>query len=315
MEPAAFVHACRLVIVAGKGGVGKTTVAATIGEMAAAIGARVLIVDVDGARGIATAFDQPDLRYEQIVLRPADAACSRGAIHGRRLTPDDALVEYLGDHGMKRLAGRLVSTGALDVIATATPGIKDILILGKVKQIVTTGGFDLVVLDTPASGHAITFLRSARTLVDTVTAGPIRRQAEEVLELLTDKERCQVVLVTLAEETPVNEAIDTAFMLEDHVGVALGPIVVNAVLEAVPTAPDPTEWHLPERTRLALANAVAFETARAEAQDLQIGRLAAALPLWQLPLPLLPGSHIDHAALTALACSLAEAIRAMPEPA
>ena len=315
MEPAAFVHACRLVIVAGKGGVGKTTDAATIGEMAAASGARVLIVDVDGARGIATAFDQPDLRYDEIVLRHEDAARSRGAVHGRRLTPDDALIEYLSDHGMKRLAGRLVSTGALDVIATAAPGIKDILILGKVKQIVTTGDFDLVVLDTPASGHAITFLRSARTLVGTVTAGPIRRQAEEVLELLTDKDRCQVVLVTLAEETPVNEAIETAFLLEDHVGVALGPIVVNAVLEEVPTAPDPTDWRLPERTRLALGDAVAFETARAEAQDLQIGRLAAALPLWQLPLPLLPGSHIDHAALTELANSLAEAIRAMPEPA
>ena len=315
MEPAAFVHACRLVIVAGKGGVGKTTVAATIGEMAAATGARVLIVDVDGARGIATAFDQPDLRYDEIVLQPADAASGRGAVHGRRLTPDDALIEYLGDHGMKRLAGRLVSTGALDVIATAAPGIKDILILGKVKQIATTGGFDLVVLDTPASGHAITFLRSARTLVDTVTAGPIRRQAEEVLELLTDKERCQVVLVTLAEETPVNEAIDTAFLLEDHVGIALGPIVVNAVLDEVPNAPDPADWLLPERTGLALADAVAFETARAEAQDLQIGRLAAALPLWQLPLPLLPGSRIDHAALTTLAQSLAEAIRAMPEPA
>src|SRR3546814_4074076 len=79
-------------------------------------------------------------------------------------------------------------------------------------------------LAAPAAGHAITFLQSARALLDTVRVGPINAQAREVLEMLTDHERCRLVLVTLPEETPVNELVDTAFSLEDRVGVGLAPV-------------------------------------------------------------------------------------------
>ena len=125
-----------------------------------------------------------------------------------------------------------MSSGALDVVATAAPGIKDILLLGKVKQLEREGVADLIVLDAPAAGHAITFLQSARSLLDTVSVGPINAQARDVLELLEDHRRCQVVLVTIPEETPVNEAVETAFSLEDRVGIGLGPIVVNGVYPA-----------------------------------------------------------------------------------
>ena len=144
-------------------------------------------------------------------------------MRARTLTPDEALLDYLHDHGLSRISKRLVSSGALDVVATAAPGIKDILILGKVKQLERAGDADLLVLDAPAAGHAITFLQSARALLDTVRVGPINAQARDVLEMLTDHERCRVVLVTLPEETPVNELVDTAFSLEDRVGVGLGP--------------------------------------------------------------------------------------------
>ena len=131
---------------------------------------------------------------------------------------------------MSRISKRLASTGALDVVATAAPGIKDILILGKVKQLERAKAADLIVLDAPAAGHAITFLLAARALLDAVRVGPINTQAREVLDLLTDAERCQVMLVTLPEETPVNELIDTAYHLEDRVGVSLGPVVVNGLV-------------------------------------------------------------------------------------
>ena len=130
---------------------------------------------------------------------------------------------------MRRLSNRLVRGGALDVVATAAPGIEDILVLGKVKQLERAGGVDLILLDAPAAGHAITFLESARGLLDAVTVGPIHTQARDVLEMLTDAERCSVVLVTLPEETPVNELVDTAYSLEDRVGVALGPVIVNGL--------------------------------------------------------------------------------------
>src|SRR5205807_6225031 len=96
------------------------------------------------------------------------------------------------------------------------------------------GAADLILLDAPAAGHAITFLLAARALLDAVRVGPINTQAREVLELLTDAERCEVILVTLPEETPVNELIDTAFHLEDRVGVNLGPVVVNGLYQDLP---------------------------------------------------------------------------------
>src|SRR5690606_38571475 len=141
-----------------------------------------------------------------------------------------ALLEYLGEHGLDRNSRRLVRSGALEIVSTAAPGIKDILLLGKVKQIERASTDRLVVLDTPASGHAVSFLRAPRALLDTVSVGPINTQAREALDLLTDPDRCRVLLVTIPEETPVTELIDTAYKLEDELGVTLGPLVVNGVL-------------------------------------------------------------------------------------
>src|SRR5690606_38638579 len=157
-----------------------------------------------------------------------------GVLRASEMSRDGDLLEYIRDHGLSLVSKRLVSSGALDVVATAAPGIKDILILGKVKQLERAGAADLLILDAPAAGHAITFLQAARALLDTVRGGPINAQAREVLEMLTDHDRCRVVLVTLPEETPVNELVDTAFSLEDRVGVGLAPVVVNGLYDDVP---------------------------------------------------------------------------------
>src|SRR5581483_2737428 len=110
-----------------------------------------------------------------------------------------------------------------------------ILVLGKVKQIEglvaagAPGAPDCIVVDAPAAGHAVSFLSSAYGLLEAAAVGPIRAQATEVIAMLSDPVRCQVLLVTLPEETPVNEAVDTAFHLEDRAGVQLAPIVVNGL--------------------------------------------------------------------------------------
>src|SRR3954452_18257797 len=216
MELAHFCSTSRVVIVAGKGGVGKTTVTATLAVAAARTGRSVLIVEVEGKSGLATAFDRPALGYEEQDLAPG--------IRGRTLTPDAALRDWLEGNGLKRISKRLVQTGALDVIATAVPGMKDILVLGKVKSLEQERNADLIVVDAPAAGHAITFLTSAHGLLDAVTVGPVRKQAQDVVELLSDPARCRVLLVTLPEETPVNEVVDTAFTIEDRVGVRVGRV-------------------------------------------------------------------------------------------
>jgi anion-transporting ArsA/GET3 family ATPase len=234
------------------------------------------------------------------------------------LTPDDALLEYLHDHGMNRISKRLVSSGALDVVATAAPGIRDILILGKVKQLERGKKADLLVLDAPAAGHAITFLRSARGLLDAVRVGPINSQARDVLEMLTDGRRCQVVLVTLPEETPVNELVETAFSLEDEVGVSLGPVVVNGLYSPIDgldadlvQAAQEAGAFLRDGEADALAAAARFRRHRMELQAAQVERLAERLPLPQLHLPYLFATDIGPAELDVLAASLLDGIDAL----
>jgi dethiobiotin synthetase len=314
LDPVAFCTQSRLVIVAGKGGVGKTTVTAALARMAARAGLSTLIVEVEGKSGLAAAFGAPPLDYTESVLAHGRAA-TEAEVRARTLTPEQALLEYLEDHGMRRVSRRLVQTGALDVVATAAPGIKDILVLGKVKQLERDQVADVVILDAPAAGHAVTFLMSARGLLDAVTVGPIRSQAEEVLAMLTDSSRCQVLLVTLPEETPVNEVIETAFALEDRVGLALGPVVVNAVyppLDGIDA--DPAAAAAAAGTTLrpeeadALRNAAVFRMQREHLQREQVARLAAGLPLPQLELPFLFTADLGPAEVDLLADVLAKEV-------
>ncbi|MBS1836756.1 MAG: ATPase, partial [Actinobacteria bacterium] len=229
MDPANFLAASGVIIVAGKGGVGKTAVTAALAVAASSVGIRTLIVEVEGKAGMSSMFATGGLDYQEAAL--VAAAGDHAGVTARTITPDDALLDYLAERGLKRISNRLVSTGLLDLVATAVPGIRDILVLGKVKQLERSAAQDLILLDAPAAGHAITFLRSASGLADAVKVGPINTQATDVLELLNDPRRCRVVLVTIPEETPVNELIETAYSLEDRVGVALGPVVVNGVIE------------------------------------------------------------------------------------
>jgi len=316
VDPSQFFAASRVVIVAGKGGVGKTTVSAALGRAAARAGLTTLIIEVEGKSGLPAMFGQPPLTYDEALLVPGGGPDGAADLRARTLTADDALLEYLVDHGLKRLSKRLVSSGALDVVATAAPGIKDILLLGKVKQLERAEDRpDLIVLDAPAAGHAISFLQSARGLLDAVRVGPIQTQAAEVLELLTDPARCQVVLVTLPEETPVNELTDTAYALEDRVGVSLGPVVVNGVypdlagLDADPTAAAAAaDVTLGKGEAGQLAAAADFRRHRRKLQREQIARLASDLPLPQITLPYVFESDLGPAEIDQLAAAMLDGI-------
>lgn len=323
MDVAAFCRQSRVLIVAGKGGVGKTTITASLASMASRAGLDVLVMELEGKSGLPAAFGHTDsFGYEEIVLCEAKGSggSRTGAIRAMTLTPDDALYEYLGDHGLARVSRRLMSAGTLDVVATAAPGIRDILILGKVKQLERSGAADLILLDAPAAGHTLTFLTSAHGFLDAVRVGPIRVQAGDVIELLTDPKRCQVCLVTLAEETPVNEVVETAFKLEDQVGVSLGPVVVNAVyprLEGLDSDPEALAGAggLHPGEAEALRAAARFRSLRQDLQTDQIARLAESLPLPQLEVPLMFSPRLGPEEISVLADSLAVAVESLPEPA
>jgi anion-transporting ArsA/GET3 family ATPase len=313
VEPASFFAASRLVIVAGKGGVGKTVVSAAFARAAAEHGLTTLLVEVDGKAATHRHFGAAPLGYAASeLLAPSPPGSGAGSVTGRSVTPDDALVDWLEDHGMRTVARHLARSGALEVVATATPGIKDILVLGKVKQLANRGDADLIVLDAPAAGHAVGFLRAAATLADTARSGAIQQQAIDVLEMLRDPARCQVVLVTIPEETPVNELIETAFALEEDVGVQLAPIVVNGVYDELTGLDAPAVARDAARRR-ALDDAARLRLARQELQAEHVARLRRELPLEQLRLPFLFTPDLGVAESRTLAARLADGITALPD--
>lgn len=284
VNPLADLTASNLVIVAGKGGVGKTTVTAVLARAAASTGQRVLVIELDGKPAL------DDLLTD---------------IEVHHLSAGDLLEEYLFEHGFKRIAKRLASTGVIDVIGTAAPGIDDLVVLGKIRQLEQSGDWDLIVVDGPAAGHAISFLMAASGLLDAVRGGPVRDQALEVHALLGDPARCQVVLVTLPETTPVNELIETSYAVEERVGVKLGPVVVNQVDNAT-DLPDPSQVSFGRATAQvddAIAAAV-FRRERVAVQQAELDRLRATVPLPQIHVSVRPTAAIDADDVTALAGAL-----------
>lgn len=274
MDPLQFLTTAKVAIVAGKGGVGKTTVTGVLARAAIRRGLRVLVVELDGKPSLGRLL--PDVEVQQ-------------------LSATAALAEYLDTHGLSRVTKRLASRGIIDVVATASPGIDDIVVLGKIKQLERSDAYDLVVVDGPAAGHAITFLLAAQSLLASVRGGPIHSQATEVLAMLTDPTRCQVVLVTLPETTPVNEAVETAYALEERVGVHLGPVVVNSVDMGPALDADAA----PEGSPMRLA--AEFRNARRALHRRECDRLADELALPQLHLPAVAGSHLTIESIAALA--------------
>ncbi len=339
MDVSAFCSQSRVLIVAGKGGVGKTTMVAAMAHLAARAGLSVLVVELEGRTGVTAAFGSGDpLDYAGSVLRAAGAetepeeargegdqegaAIPKGTVRARNITPDDALLEYLADHGLRRVSKRLLSSGIIDIVAGAIPGIRDILVLGKVKQIERSGVADLVLVDAPATGHTMTFLTSASGLLDAARGGPIRAQAADVVAMLSDPARCQVALVTLPEEMPVNEVIEAAYQLEDRVGIALGPVLVNGCYPTVeglatPAADAVAASGLTVDPLLvaALEEARRFRQTRQELQAAQIRRLAQELPLAQIPVPFLFTATIGPAELDLLTDALEVGVAALAESA
>ena len=282
-NPLQWLSSTRLVIVAGKGGVGKTTVTAVLARAAIRVGLSVLVVEMDGKPPLA-----------QLLAEPADGE----ALETISVTPAQALGDYLNTHGLARVAKRLVGNGLIDVVATAAPGIDDIVVLGRLKQLERDGTYDLILVDGPAAGHAVTMLMAPTGLQQAVRGGPVRHQADEVRQLLTDHDRVQVVLVTLAEATPVNELLETAAALRDKIDVRLGPVVINSV-DAGPPLVVPAG-----AANTDLGRAADYTNARLALQRAEIQRLDTEWAGERVIVPRLAGDGLDPAGIDRLADAL-----------
>jgi anion-transporting ArsA/GET3 family ATPase len=221
----------RIHIVSGKGGVGKTTVAAALALVAARRGRRVCVAEVDRKGTLARLLGAEGMGYEPRELLPG--------VWGLAIAPEDALEEYLDvQYHMRRVSKVLTHTHFIDYITTAAPGLKDILVLGKVWYLEQGRGtrtparpFDTIVVDAQAAGHMRTFLSAPAGLSDAVRVGPIRRQADWIMKMLRDARRTRVHLVTLAEEMPATETLETSEALAADLHVARGVVFANGVYE------------------------------------------------------------------------------------
>ena len=214
----AFLLDKRLVFVTGKGGVGKTTVAACLARVAAARGKRVIVCEV--------ATEQT--WHEEREVAPG--------IHEIAVDPEHAMREYLADQVGGALSKVMTASRVFMYLAAAAPGLRELLMIGKVWDLAQldqrrTGEtpYDLVILDAPATGHALGMLRTPRTFRDVARVGPISRQAGRIDAFLTDPELTGIVAVAAPEEMPVNETIDFIAALADEMQLEPDAVVVNRV--------------------------------------------------------------------------------------
>ena len=220
----------QLHVVTGKGGVGKTTVAAALALALASDGGRVLLAEVEGRQGLAQLFDVAPLPYAEVRLAPAP---SGGEVVGLAIDPEAALYEYLDLFYRLGPAGKLLrKVGAVDFATTVAPGLRDVLLTGKIYEAVgqRRAGrqeYDAVVVDAPPTGRITRFLNVGSEVSGLAKVGPIRAQADAITSLVKSS-RAVVHVVTLLEEMPVQETADGIAELESA-GIPIGRVIVNGM--------------------------------------------------------------------------------------
>lgn len=267
----AFLLDKRLVFVTGKGGVGKTTVASCLARIAARRGKRVIVCEI--------------AREE----RGHDEAEVAPNIHSIAIDPEQAMREYLSDQVGARLSRLMTSSRIFSYLAAAAPGMRELLTIGKVWDLAQldrrrTGDtpYDLVILDAPATGHALGMLRTPRTFRDVARVGPISRQAGRIDAFLTDGALTGIVAVAAPEEMPVNETVDFIEALGADFGIAPDAVVVNGVYPERFSAADIARVEGADGAHPALRAAIS-EHRRARYHRSQLRRLRRTTPALTLP--------------------------------
>ncbi len=221
----------RLLFVTGKGGVGKTTIAAALGQLAASHGRRTLLCEVDAKGNLAGAFETGPTKFEEREIAPDLWAMS--------MDTEASLKEYLRLQLRLPLLARMGPLArTFDFVANAAPGVKEILVVGKLCYEVREDHYDLVVVDAPASGHIVAQLAAPAAIGDLVQVGKVRDQTGWMLDILRDPAQTGVVIVSTPEEMPVTETLELTERLRTETPVDVASVVVNRVLPELFTRSD-----------------------------------------------------------------------------
>ena len=271
----------RLVVVTGKGGTGKTTVAAALGLLAARAGKRVVVCEVAEQERLAALFGVAPIGHVERELAPGLAGVS--------IDPERAKSEWLR-HQLKSgaLAGMLGHSRLFQYLTAAAPGLSELVTMGAIWDLAQLerrmGGasYDLAIVDAPATGHGIALLRSPKTFADIARVGPIHRQAMRIHSFVTDSKQTGVLAVALAEEMPVNETIDLGERLRSEMRMGIDAVVVNGIYPQRFTAAEAKRLESLDGT---VPPAVLNEHRRARSQRAELKRLKGAVtaPVATLP--------------------------------
>ncbi len=311
----------RLIFVTGKGGVGKSTVAAALGVAAARHGKRTIVCEVAQQERMSYVFHREGVGYRETEIGDGLYAFS--------IDPQRALEEYLQMQiRIKPVYDLMFKNRIFTYFAAATPGLRELVTVGKIwelaqldRRVKKGSKYDLVIVDAPATGHGLGLLRTPKTFADIARMGPIKRQADTIYEFITDADLTSVVAVAWPEEMPVNETIDLQRNLKRDLGLPLDRIFMNGIYPRLFTDPEAAVLRehaehsngngsdpLAVARRAALRAAVA-EHRRATANHEQLERLAQGSGEDPVKLPFLFEPQLDMGAVQDLADEIEEQLR------
>jgi anion-transporting ArsA/GET3 family ATPase len=285
----------RIVFMLGKGGVGRSTVAAALGLLAARHRMRAVVVEVSGRGDVPRLFGRSCAQGVETELAPG--------LWTLTVEPRQALEEYLRDQLPGRLLADMVeASGATGYVAAATPGLRELLTVGKIWELAQdqrrpagAERYDIVIVDAPATGHGLALLEAPRTFSKAAQIGPIARQGAIIAATLDDRRQTAMVAVA----TPEQAAVDELLELRGRLGKELDAVLANAVAPArfserdarlLRAAYDRVQSQRPLRRALAAALA---EEARCREQRAQIARLSDAVELPLIPAPALSAHELE----------------------
>lgn len=274
----------RLILVLGKGGVGRTTVASSLGLAAARAGRKTLLYQAHATDRMGAYFDRPPIGPQIVPLRER--------LFGVNPTPASAIREYaLMTLRFQKVYELVFENRLSQGFLRAIPGLDEYALLGKAwfhttEQKAGKAVWDTVVMDLPASGHSLSLLGVPKVISTTVPEGPLRRDARTIMSLLADRTRCAAVIVTLAEEMPFREATELAARLRGELGIEVAQIVANQIYPSVDAE---AEALLPvlakEPATAPMARQAELLAARRHINDAYLASIAAAfaVPIVELP--------------------------------